>query len=189
MRWGVVVVAVAVAVGVVGCDVSRQGGETEGDRETSADREAPSRTGPTDLRVPIELRPVRLSVPSGQPPPPGSTTPAEPTEELTDDEGTTYTVAEPILTVRELDGAKVTQEQGSVKFVISLNLTKADGEVFGDWTSEHIGEQLAMVVDGEVIFAPQIANPITGGKVQIAGGDGGYGRTEAEDVLKDIIGR
>lgn len=33
---------------------------------------------------------------------------------------------------------------------------------FGAWTAAHVGEQLAVVVDGEVVTAPTIQTAITG---------------------------
>ena len=40
---------------------------------------------------------------------------------------------------------------------------------FGDLTSKNVGKRFAIVLDGEVISAPVIREPITGGSGQISG--------------------
>lgn len=49
---------------------------------------------------------------------------------------------------------------------------KLDGEgakIFGDLTTEHVGERLAIMLDGEVQSAPNIRQPIYGGEAVITG--------------------
>jgi len=181
MRWGVVAVSLAVSVAVVvaGCSSAKVGGEPDRDRDKSR------KLGPTDLVIPVELRPVLQMTPSGAPTP--TSAPAEPdATTMTDTDGTSYRLAEPIITIRGLDGAQAGAAENSPNdVVITLDLTDDDGETFREWTTDHVSEQLAMVVDGEVVFAPSIQTPITDGKVQI---NGGYTRTEAEDLLNKITG-
>jgi preprotein translocase subunit SecD len=181
MGLRVLMAVVAALVVLAGC-TSRTGGDPDRDREKS------SKLGPVDLRIPVELRPVLQTTPSGAPAP--TSIPAQPeSPRLTDAEGNYYVVSDPFLTIRELDGAEVSPDQSMPgKFVITLDLTEEDGAAFGEWTAEHVGEQLALVVDNEVIFAPNIMGAIPDGQVQISGGDGGYLRSDAEDVLNDITG-
>ncbi|GAB1512411.1 SecDF P1 head subdomain-containing protein [Actinophytocola sp. KF-1] len=149
---------------LAGC-VSREGGGQQ-DAETPA--------GPVELAVPIELRPV-LATESADP-----AVLVLPTED-----GERLTLTEPILTIRELDAAEVRFEQNAGTWVLDLDLDEADGQAFGDWTSDHVGARLAMVADREVLMAPQIQSAITGGEIQIAGN---YTRDEAQDLLEKITG-
>ena len=165
-----VLLAVLLPASVLAGCVSREGGASDGGGTTSA---SPA-SGPVDLAVPIELRPV-LETPSTDP-----TVIMLPTEN-----GEQLTLAEPVLTIRELDGAEVTFEQNAGTWVLNLDLDDVDGEAFGDWTTAHTGERLAMVADDEVLTAPQIQSPITGGELQIAGD---FTRDEARDLLDRITG-
>lgn len=175
MRWGVVVAALAVVL--AGCGSDKVGGEPDRDRDKSR------KFGPTDLVIPVELRPVLTMAPSGSP----TSAPAEPgATTMSGSDGTTYSLAEPIITVRRLDGAEAGAQQTSVDYVITLDLVDADSKVFAEWSTDHVSEQLAMVVDGEVVSAPAIQTPITDGIIQISGN---FTPTEAEDLLNDITGR
>lgn len=52
---------------------------------------------------------------------------------------------------------------------VSGQLTDEGAEAFAFITKDNIGKPLAIVVDGKVISAPNISQPITGGKFQITG--------------------
>ncbi|MFC4858982.1 SecDF P1 head subdomain-containing protein [Actinophytocola glycyrrhizae] len=160
------VVVVLAALLLTGC-TSRVGGDPDGGDPTAA--------GPVDLAVPIELRPVLATE---------STDPA--VIVLTTEDGERLTLAEPILTIRSLDKAEVVHEQNAGTWVLDLDLDEADGRTFGDWTTDHTGERLAMVADDEVLMAPQIQAAITGGEIQIAAN---YTRDDAEALLERITGR
>ena len=54
--------------------------------------------------------------------------------------------------------------------VVSFRFDTVGGRRFGDTTSQHVGEYLAIVLDGKVISAPQIRSPILGGSGIITGG-------------------
>ena len=53
---------------------------------------------------------------------------------------------------------------------VNFTLTGEGAQIFGDYTSDHVGEQFAIVLDGSVISAPVIRSAITGGEGQISGG-------------------
>jgi SecD/SecF fusion protein len=55
--------------------------------------------------------------------------------------------------------------------VIELQFNSQGAEKFGDLTSEHVGEELAVVLDGELYTAPVIKGPIRGGNCEISGGN------------------
>jgi SecD/SecF fusion protein len=77
-------------------------------------------------------------------------------------------------------------EQSGGSWGVQLAMTDEDAQVFGEWTSAHIGEQVAVVVDGEVVAAPQIQDAITGGEVTISAQ---YTQDEANDLLAELTGR
>jgi preprotein translocase subunit SecD len=127
-----------------------------------------------DLAVRFEMRPV---LPTGA---------TERTEVLPGPDGDELGLGDPILTIARLDSAEVSLDQNSGAWVLTLDLTDADARTFGDWTAAHVGEQLAIVADDEVIIAPVIQSAITGGQVQIAAN---YTQTEAKALLAELTGR
>jgi len=52
---------------------------------------------------------------------------------------------------------------------VEFELTAAGAQAFATYTSQNVGNQFAIVLDGEVISAPVIQNPITGGRGIITG--------------------
>jgi preprotein translocase subunit SecD len=52
---------------------------------------------------------------------------------------------------------------------VEFELTAAGAQAFATYTSQNVGNQFAIVLDGEVISAPVIQNPITGGRGIISG--------------------
>jgi preprotein translocase subunit SecD len=63
--------------------------------------------------------------------------------------------------------------------VVSFRFDTAGGRRFGDATSQNVGKQLAIVLDDQVISAPQIREPILGGSGVITGG---FSVAEAQDL-------
>ena len=76
-----------------------------------------------------------------------------------------------------LDGTHVVSaEAGSQKdsmnnaeYVVELEFDKEGAKAFGDATSAHVGENIAIVYDGETISDPRVNEPITDGKCVITG--------------------
>ena len=82
-----------------------------------------------------------------------------------------------ITEVLELElGAENTPEGvESGQVMVNLTMTEADGEAFADLTSDALATdtlRVAMMVDGEVVAAPQVAHQILGGQLQITSWDG-----------------
>ena len=63
--------------------------------------------------------------------------------------------------------------------VVSFRFDTAGGKRFGDVTTQSVGKLLAIVLDGEVISAPRIREPILGGSGIITGS---FGVAEARDL-------
>ena len=83
----------------------------------------------------------------------------------------------------QVRSANVSQDQQGRR-VVAFSLEDTGAKLFGDYTTQHVGEFFAIVLDGNVISAPSINEPITGGSGQISGGGlGGFARTEAEELV------
>ncbi|MGE4552884.1 MAG: protein translocase subunit SecD [Desulfovibrionaceae bacterium] len=70
---------------------------------------------------------------------------------------------------------------------VSLELTSRGGDIFAQVTSDNIGKQLAIVLDGTMHSAPVIQSAITGGSASITGS---FTMQEVKDlvnVLKDAL--
>ncbi|MBZ0318612.1 MAG: hypothetical protein K8L91_19515 [Anaerolineae bacterium] len=68
-------------------------------------------------------------------------------------------------------------------WVISFTLTPTGQQIFADYTAQHIGDRLAIVLDGVVISAPTIQNAITGEQGQISGD---FSETQANSLAEQL---
>ena len=66
---------------------------------------------------------------------------------------------------------------------LELTLTPAAAKTFGAWTSAHVGDYLAIVVDGVVVTAPVIMSPTPNGQVEI-----GFGPDSATSKKAEALG-
>lgn len=76
---------------------------------------------------------------------------------------------EPLLTGEDLVDAQPSFEQQTNQPVVTFRLTTSGARKFGQVTSQNVGRPFAIVLDDEVISAPVIREPITGGAGQISG--------------------
>lgn len=74
-----------------------------------------------------------------------------------------------VMTGADLRSAEVTLDPQTGAPIVAFELTREGSQIFGDYTSDHVGEFLAIVLDGVVISSPQIATGITGGAGIITG--------------------
>lgn len=68
-----------------------------------------------------------------------------------------------------LDTAVVAYDQTTNQPYISFTLKGDGGKIFGDYTTNNVGQYLAIVLDKRVISSPVIRQPITGGNGSISG--------------------
>jgi preprotein translocase subunit SecD len=89
---------------------------------------------------------------------------------LKDQSGAPFVVEDPaLMTGDAVDDARVDFDpQGQVE--VALRMTAAGADDFARITSENVGRQLAIVLDGVVYSAPVIRSSITGGQASITGG-------------------
>mgnify|MGYP006269998481 FL=1 len=67
--------------------------------------------------------------------------------------------------------------------IVSVRFTGEGGDLFADITRENVGERLAIFLDGELISAPTINEPITGGEATISGG---FDPDEARELAQNL---
>lgn len=82
-----------------------------------------------------------------------------------------------VVSGENLIDAQPTFQQGEP--IVSFRFDAIGGKRFGDATSHNVGRHLAIVLDGQVISAPQIREPILGGSGVITGG---FSVQEAQDL-------
>ncbi len=83
----------------------------------------------------------------------------------------------------QLESATVGSDQNGNR-TVNFVLKEKGKQLFSDWTSAHVNEFFAIVLDSTVISAPRINDKITGGQVQItSGGIGGFPQKEAQNLV------
>jgi len=73
------------------------------------------------------------------------------------------------LTGKYIERAGVYRDPVTMKPRITFRFNNEGASIFGDLTREHVGERLAIVLDGELYSAPNINEPILGGSGEITG--------------------
>ena len=91
-----------------------------------------------------------------------------PTETTTDTLSVDSRIWHTAMTGKELKTASPTTNQAG-EYIVEFELTSDGGQIFGDFTSQHVGSVLAIVLDKKIISAPTIQNAITDGKGIITG--------------------
>jgi preprotein translocase subunit SecD len=74
-----------------------------------------------------------------------------------------------IMTGAEIDSVVVQSEQFSGRYSINFVLKSNGAQIFGDHTTANTNKFLAILLDKQVISAPVISDPITGGQGSITG--------------------
>ena len=73
-----------------------------------------------------------------------------------------------VLTGKDLKDSKASVDQ-SGQPVVTLQFNDEGAKKFGELTAANVGKQIAILLDGEVLTAPRVNEPITGGNAQITG--------------------
>ena len=71
--------------------------------------------------------------------------------------------------VADARAGSITDAMNNKQYVVELTMTDEGAAKFGAATAENIGEQIAIVYDGEVISAPTVEQEISNGQAQISG--------------------
>ena len=80
----------------------------------------------------------------------------------------TLAQAEPVAI--EVVAAQLSYMRGTNEPVVAFRMSPAAQRIFGELTAKNVGRKLAIRVDGRVISAPVIREPIVGDSGQIASG-------------------
>ncbi|RME51637.1 MAG: protein translocase subunit SecD [Caldilineae bacterium] len=88
-----------------------------------------------------------------------------------------------IMTGAHLEDAAVAADPTTGARVIAFTLTDEGRDIFSEYTKNHIGDIVAITLDGVVVSAPRIQTHIDTKNGQITSGSpGGFDRQEAEDI-------
>ena len=81
-----------------------------------------------------------------------------------------YVVQSPVLLSGDrIKNARETQGNTTLEIVVSMGFDSQGTRQFGQLTTNHVGELLAILLDGKIQSAPRINEPILGGNAQISG--------------------
>ncbi|MGH3875906.1 MAG: SecDF P1 head subdomain-containing protein [Actinophytocola sp.] len=187
--WGTktfLLVAVA-AVALPGCGSSEVGTQpsrtpppewsepppSETSSSGSAEEQA-EETGPVNLSQPLVLARVVPEDNSAT----GATVRSDP-------EGSRLPLEKPFMTVTRLERAALQYLEYDGTWAVTVKLVGDDVTTFAQWTSEHAGEQVAILTNDQVVAAPRIRSEITAGDVTISSR---YSEDEARDLLAQLVG-
>lgn len=139
--------------------------------------------GPVRPARPLLIQRVTAVSPGGCPAGGGTGAPSA--------DGKTCYELEPGLTISEFAKVDVVAPDNGVGWTIDLTLQPADRDAFGRLTTlvyrlPEPRNQLAILIDGAVISAPAVQEPITGGHVRIAGP---FSKDEAHRLADQLAGR
>jgi preprotein translocase subunit SecD len=84
----------------------------------------------------------------------------------------------------DIAAASVGPAAGTNEPVLNLTLTLDSAKAFAAFTAANVGRTIELRIDGKVVMAPVVREPITGGLVQIAGSFRG---PEIEDLVHRIV--
>ncbi len=68
-------------------------------------------------------------------------------------------------------------------WVVSLEFKSEGSKKFAELTKELVNKPMAIFFNGDLVSAPNVNEPIYGGKAQISGGDSGFAYEEAERMV------
>ncbi|MFD7658246.1 protein translocase subunit SecD [Actinosynnema sp. NPDC059797] len=88
------------------------------------------------------------------------------------------------LTGEDIDDAVAGTDPQGAGFIVNLTFKGEGGDKWGKFTSANVQQQVAVVLDSEVVSAPNINEPILGGSTQISGQFNQADATGLANVLK-----
>ncbi len=116
---------------------------------------------------------------------PAADAPREGLVEMTSADGmVVHVAAEPILTNADIAEARADVDPYAGLPVINLSFTEEGGAKFADCTRDNVLGLIAIVIDGVVVSAPRINEPILGGRATISGN---FTVEEAERIAHGIV--
>ena len=92
------------------------------------------------------------------------------------------TMEKPLFGGDQIDQAYPTTDQTGLR-AVGFRLKSTGSQLFADYTSKHVGEFFAIVLDGSVVSAPVIQSAITGGTGIITGGGTGFTAAQMNNLI------
>src|SRR5205823_5712219 len=89
------------------------------------------------------------------------------------------TAAQPLFSGDQIESSNPATDANGLR-AVGFSLKSTGAKLFSTYTSQHVDEFFAIVLDGVVVSAPRIENPITSGSGIITGG--GIGGFNAKDM-------
>lgn len=87
-----------------------------------------------------------------------------------DQDGTAKYLLEPaFMTGEQVANATSGMQQNSSAYVVNLDFTNRGGDIWGQWTGANVGQLAGIVLDGEVVSAPQVQDANPTGRSEISG--------------------
>jgi preprotein translocase subunit SecD len=105
-----------------------------------------------------------------------------------DQDGTAkYILGPTFLQGTEISDANSGANPDGVGYVVTLDFTSKGTSTWADYTTANVGKQAAFVLDTQVVSAPEIREPISGGQTQISGGAGGGFSADEARSLAEVL--
>src|SRR5213075_2253155 len=95
---------------------------------------------------------------------------------------TIYLHEEVVVTNADVERSAVVQGNRPSQFGIAVHFTEAGARKMRDATANHVGRPVAILIDGDVVMAPTLRDPV--GAEAVISGD--YSQAEAERIVNGI---
>ena len=107
--------------------------------------------------------------------------PTDSTRTVALDDGKTLALTRtPVVTSADITGARASQDNG--QWVLQFDLTDEAAKRVQDFSKQHVGQTVALLLDGKVRGTPKIVGPLTGKGFQIGVSDRAEGERLATAV-------
>ena len=80
-----------------------------------------------------------------------------------------YLLDKSIISGEQIENASSGLDQQHGEYVVDLQFKSDATKIWADFTAANVGTQTAFVLDSKVVSAPEIREPIPGGRTQITG--------------------
>jgi preprotein translocase subunit SecD len=114
----------------------------------------------------------------------GNDDPQQPLVTCSTDRTQIYLLDKSIISGDQIASAGAGFDQQHSQWVVDLKFKSDAANVWGDYTTAHVGTQTAFVLDSQVVSAPAIREAIVGGNTQITGNFNSAKARDLANVLK-----
>ena len=123
----------------------------------------------TEIRTDFGMAPTPTLAGTPTASPTAAPAAGEATAEATPRASPTPPIFHTVMTGAALEDARAGRDPVSGDYLVQFDLTSEGAETFAQYTSTHVGEYLAIVLDNRILSIPRIQSPITGGQGTITG--------------------